>query len=52
MVAIFEPLFTKLKTTTYQSAFEPLAQEKLRLRPFVKYIKTETMGSRKNVPVI
>ena len=39
MAVIFEPLFIKNKPTTYQSAFEPVAQLKLRLRPFVKSIK-------------
>ena len=50
MAAIFEPLFTKLKLNLNYlpvSAFEPVAQEKLRLKPFVKSLKAEPMGSRK-----
>ena len=43
MGAIFEPLFTKLKCTTCQ----PVAQPKLRLRPFVKSLKSELIGSSK-----
>ena len=48
MAAIFESLFRKLKHHYLSvSAFEPVAQPKPRLRPFVKSIKAEPMGSRK-----
>ena len=48
MAAIFEPLLAQLKLTIPPvSAFEPVAQPKLRLRPFVKFIKSESMDSSK-----
>ena len=47
MAAIFKPLFTKLFHHLPVSAFEPVARPTLRLRPFVKSMKSEPMGSSK-----
>ena len=43
MESIFEPLFTKVKLLIY------LAQPKLKLRPLIKSIKSEPMGSTKMI---
>ena len=49
MAAIFEPSFTKLKPTFCQSQD---LKPKLRLKPFVKSIKAEPMGSSKMFQMI